>query len=423
MDILGSIKTALGISLGFLRNNPIILFIFIWLFGQLFFLFKENSSENMFSRHYFNMIITWIPISVIVIYLFNINPSLFDDKADSKQKTFSAMKIGGGIIAIILIMFGTWYLNAPHKSSSGETIDPIINTDVANQLMFFINIIGGAIALFGLVIFGRILKDVAYSVEGWLGVFLRIIFFIPCMLSDLFNYIVGEFSRSPFVVYVLLIIESLLILLYLYLPTILAKFIPTAGYKMLSEPMTLKNKIPIGSLSNLYTKTGAILVPNTYRKYTFSMWFYVVGMPTSQYPYNQNANIFSLTNADADATKGHPQIMYNGAKNMCVVNYDNEPPSTPVEFKIPLQKWVHFIIVYDSANIDIFINGELKKSIPRGRTVKLNADDIITVGQDNGLQGGICNIMHYARPLIKTEINTLYELNKDVDPPINYMEN
>jgi hypothetical protein len=217
MDILGSIKTVLGISLGFLRNNLIILLIFIWLFGQLFFLFKENSSENMFSRHYFNMIITWIPIAVIVIYLFNINPSLFDDKADPKQKTFSAMKIGGGIIAIILIMFGTWYLNAPHKSSSGETIDPIINADVANQLMFIFNIIGGAIALFGLVIFGRVLKDVAYSVEGWLGIALRIIFFIPCMLSDLFNYIVGEFSKSPFVVYVLLAIEGLLILLYLYL--------------------------------------------------------------------------------------------------------------------------------------------------------------------------------------------------------------
>jgi hypothetical protein len=150
------------------------------------------------------------------------------------------------------------------------------------------------------------------------------------------------------------------------------------------------------------------------------MWFYVVGMPTSQYPYNQNANIFSLTNADADSRKGHPQIMYNGAKNMCIVNYDNEPPSAPIEFKIPLQKWVHFVIVYDSANIDIFINGELKKSIPRGRTVKLNADDIVTVGQDNGLQGGICNIMHYARPLIKSEINTLYELNKNVDPPTNY---
>jgi hypothetical protein len=417
MDVLGSIKTVLGISLGFLRNNLIILLIFIWLFGQLFFLFKENSSENMFSKHYFNIIITWIPIAIIVFYLFNLNSSLFDDKGDSRQKTFSIMKIVGGIIAIVLIVVGTWYLNAPRKSPSGETIDPIINADVAKQLMFFINIIGGAIVLFGLVIFGRILKDVAYSVEGWLGVFLRIIFFIPCMLYDLFNYIVGEFARSPLVVYVLLAIEVLLILVYLYLPTLLAQFTPKAGHKLLSDPVTLKNKIPIISLGNLYKKHSLTLVPGTYRLYTISMWFYVVGMPTSQYPYNQNANIFSLTNSDA--SKGHPQIMYNGAKNMCVVNYDNEPPSAPVEFKIPLQKWVHFVIVYDSSNIDIFINGDLKKSIARGRTVKLNLDDTITVGQDNGLQGGICNIMHYARPLIKTEIITLYELNKDVDPPIN----
>ena len=167
-----------------------------------------------------------------------------------------------------------------------------------------------------------------------------------------------------------------------------------------------------------------LVVPGTYRLYTISMWFYVVGMPTSQYPYNQNANIFSLTNANAnaDTTKGHPQIMYNGANDMCVVNYDNKPPSAPVEFKIPLQKWVHFVMAYDSNNIDIFINGKLIKSIPRGRTVELNADDIITVGQDNGLQGGICNIMYYTRPLTKTDMTSLYELNKDVDPPINYIE-
>lgn len=424
MDLLESIKTALGIMLGFFRNNPILILIFVFLFGQLFFVFKEKSSESMFSKHYLNMIITAIPIMIIIMVMFNINTSLFDTNADSTEKAFSALKILGGVILIIGIIYGAWYINAPHKSPSGKTIDPIINDDIAKQIMFFINIIGVGILLFGLIIFGRTLRTVAYSVKGWFGIILRIIFFIPCMLSDLFNYIVGEFSRSPFVVYVLLAIEALLIIAYFYLPTLLAKFSSKSGYKLISTPVSLENKTHVISLANLYEKQGTQLRPGHKRLYSISMWFYINSMPTSQYPYNTDAIIFALADASiTDKPSGHPQIMYNGAKNKCVVIYDNKyeigmTPPPPAELKIPLQKWVHFAMVYDSRHIDMFVNGKLEKTVPRLWNVRISATDTITVGQENGLQGKICNVMHYGRPLMKKEIVSLYELNKDSDPPL-----
>ena len=180
------------------------------------------------------------------------------------------------------------------------------------------------------------------------------------------------------------------------------------------------------------------------------MWFYINSMPTSQYPYNTDAIIFALADAPVvttattaptsaapatttptattaavskkDTPNGHPQIMYNGAKNKCVViydnKYDNNIPSPPAELKIPLQKWVHFAMVYDSRHIDMFVNGKLEKTVPRLWNVRISDTDTITVGQENGLQGKICNVMHYGRPLMKKEIVSLYELNKDSDPPL-----
>ena len=43
--------------------------------------------------------------------------------------------------------------------------------------------------------------------------------------------------------------------------------------------------------------------------------------------------------------------------------------------------------------------------------------EVIVVGQNNGLSGGICNMVYFGRPLLKYEIETIYALNKGSDPP------
>lgn len=83
---------------------------------------------------------------------------------------------------------------------------------------------------------------------------------------------------------------------------------------------------------------------------------------------------------------------------------------------IKLQKWNNLIINYSSGTLDIFLNGELVKTI-NGVFSKRN-NGTITVGDDNGVDGGICNIIYFPSLLNINHIQTFYNLLKDKSPPI-----
>jgi hypothetical protein len=397
--LLVKIQEMLVTLLGIVKSYPIIIIAFSWIAALLFMSLKSKSPDALFSQEYFNFIIIGLPILYIIITGLRLGSALND-------KTQVAKLVGLAIL-FIGIIGGTWYLNAPRGNA-----EPILTSDIAEKIMFFLNVIGVAIVVFGLIIFARLLKDVAYSFEGWIGIIMRVIFFIPCMLSDLLSYIGGEFARSPFVVYVLIAIEALLIFAYFYLPKIISKLaIASGGENILNNPVSLGKRKSLKSIGNLYIKDGIKPDLGSYNKFSVSMWFYIKSMPSNTYPYNEDAIILNLEN--------HPKVVYNGSKNKCIVYLNN----TPHEFKIPLQKWVNLVVVFGSGNIDMFLDGQLIKTVNRDASINLAYTDTIVVGQDSGLQGKIANITYYQKAIPKLEIIRLYELNRNKDPPINYNNN
>jgi hypothetical protein len=310
------------------------------------------------------------------------------------------------IIGAIALIAGISYVVSNMKSAS--------DSDSIAAIMFFVNVIIGLMLLFGLILVGRAMRVVAYSLEGWIGVIARIVFFIPCMLSDLFNYTMGQFAKSPFVVYVLLAIEVALILAYIYFPKLLAQYAQKSVYKVMTEPALLKTETVVSSLENVLIKSGNPPIPSsgsTWNTCTLSMWIYLVGMPKNQYPYNEEARIFELTTS-------HPKLVYDGRTNVCRVYYENSGVSS-IEFKIALQKWAHFVIVYDKDNIDVFVNNKLVQSVPRTiNMVKTTVQDNFIIGQKDGLMGSVCNIVHSKQAVSKYQISYMYNLNKYSNPPI-----
>jgi len=250
-----------------------------------------------------------------------------------------------------------------------------------------------------------------YKIPGWNGFIVNLIFYIPCMVLSGLEYLNKDFKQAPFAVYVLLMIEVVLLLAYIYLPKI-TKIISNSvivkdGKTVISEPMLIKHKENLISYSLLNDTKPNDIVNN---KFSISMWVYVVPVPPTTYPYNSDATIFEYGNY-------HPRLIFNGSTNKFKSFVS---ASSSYEFDMPLQAWNHVVYNYTKSSVDLFVNGQLVSTVNHRNQSEegLSTDDIISIGQDDGLSGGVCNIVYYKTPLFQYEIQNIYNLNKNKDPPL-----
>jgi hypothetical protein len=72
---------------------------------------------------------------------------------------------------------------------------------------------------------------------------------------------------------------------------------------------------------------------------------------------------------------------------------------------VQLQKWNNLILNYSGGTLDIFYNGELSRSVEN--IVPYMTMDEISVGESNGLGGGICNLVYFKESLTSQQIKYL----------------
>ena len=373
-----------------LKDYGVIIAIAIYLIVLSTFITKDMN--ELYSKKYLYTMSILIPVLIGFGYL------IYSYSVISDRKEL------GRFAAITVLLFLVIYMYNYFKVS-----DTIISS-----ASFMSNIIVISIVIFAIIIFAKVFKDIAYSIEGMPGIIMRVLFFIPCMLADFFDFLMGQITASPFVVYVLIAIEILLILAYYYMPKLVQLYAEKEGYKILDKPEFLKNEKRLISYSELMAaeKISITSEPKIKNEYAFSMWFYLVRLPQNHSPYNKDANIFEFVNQ-------HPKITYNGKDNLCKVQISPVPADNRT-FKIAMQKWTHCVVSYSVNNVDIFVDGELIATAPRTINDQTEISDYVVVGQDAGMHGGICNIVHYNRSLLKMEIDQLYSINKDADPPTGF---
>ena len=66
--------------------------------------------------------------------------------------------------------------------------------------------------------------------------------------------------------------------------------------------------------------------------------------------------------------------------------------------------------------MDIFLNGELVKSSIE--VVPYYTLENLTIGENNGIKGGISNVVYFRRALTSQNIYYIYNSVKNRDPPI-----
>ena len=118
-------------------------------------------------------------------------------------------------------------------------------------------------------------------------------------------------------------------------------------------------------------------------------------------------------------TQVKPQIKYisssDGNDNFRII-YSNDKSD---EVSIRSQKWNNFVITYDGTKVDLFVNGNLERSEQLDAPIQYSPLDQVVVGDDNGIDGAICNVCFFAKPMTSFEIANSYNLLSSKNPPIN----
>ena len=178
---------------------------------------------------------------------------------------------------------------------------------------------------------------------------------------------------------------------------------------LLNDPVYLNNKKILTSFENV--KMENFDMEYNYN-YAISFWVFVRAQPPSfGEQYNKYTSILNYGEK--------PNILYNGSINKLKVVMNNGRNKKPVEHVIdnfPLQKWSNIVINYDSGILDIFMNKKLLASI-KGVVPYMNQDQI-TIGSDNGIGGGICNVVYYPSSISKDRIDMNYKILSNKNPPI-----
>jgi hypothetical protein len=391
----------------------------------LFFLY--NKDTQLFSNE------TFLSISsmafLVFVFALLIKVMFFTSTNITGGNSISNTNILMGAAAFMLISLLLYFI---HKHLSKLQI--LILSDIF--MLFFLLGLTVALAMI-FIIFNNSLK----LMTGWSGFLVYFIFYIPCLLITLIEYLKSEFRLTTNTVFILFILEILFILLYLYLPKLLNLYLNKGGiillkgnrfldkkYTLTTGTKLLVNDITADKLTNIGNKPSS---PE--HNFSISMWVYINIQPPSDSSYAKETNIFDYGNKRTNVTSQKPQIVYhydspNNKINKFKIYFTNETSVTNpnaknyYEFSMPEQKWNNIVINYTSNVVDLFINGNLERSFaysPNFSLPNYQLDDTIQIGSDDGLYGSICNIRYYHHPLSKSEIVNQYNLLVLKNPPVN----
>ena len=453
-------KTDTGVTSSFIsRFNP---FTVISVVGFIIFLILITSGILAFPGGFFNSdpaTITGIEILVILVcvfWLISLIVSLFSgyktDSASSAEEKSLFGNYGDVIRNSLLLFFGMTF--------SGLLIYWIVTgvqtlTSRSGILSFILNLI---IIIAVLAIVYQIIAGTAfYRNSPLLRLVINTVLYIPCILVSLVNNLVSLFgiakSYSPSIPYSLLPsfkdlklgsvapnenttvyfvylgIIVLAIIGYLFAPYVELQVTDQGGKLLINQPIYLNNLKYLASYNILNDVTNVDLTnemnPMNYNyNYGISFWVYLDSIkPNSMSTYTSILNFGNK-----------PNILYNSKDNklVFVVNKTNSDDINNVSQSdltasgnqivyendsFPLQKWNHIVINYNGGTLDIFINGILEKSVYG--VIPYKTMDILEVGSENGVQGGICNLNYFKDLLDAQQIYYLYNFFKNSTPPVH----
>ena len=243
----------------------------------------------------------------------------------------------------------------------------------------------------------KILKKINEILEKITNIYVNYI--KPTVTNE--KKLIKEDKFKPF--WNIFIVEFILITSYFAIPHLFKLIMSHDGIKLLERPIYLNNEqqFPEGD-DTLHTKFSDNNIHNYH--YSISAWFNLNPQPPNMSKKNNKyTNILNYGNK--------PKISFNIATNSLRIETEiknKELTEIYLSKHIPYQRWNNIVVNYDGGYMDVFLNGNLVSS--KSNIVPLMSYEKITIGEADGLEGGIKNVTFFNRILTKGEIKYSYDI-------------
>lgn len=441
----GAAKKYFGYSL--LLTIIIAVFAFLYIVILLTLPGKEGSNQANFLNN-FSSFGTYGTI-LFLVFLIVMSIMIFKDK----EKFFANKSKSAGVMILLLMICIMWTVLLGSNLFSNNTMTSNVSL-YKNSLLI----------LFGLVISGLIIFWISYNIEalssnssitsfilnillvaivlgliyktinvkapagnskknGFFNLILTTILYIPCLMSGGFDWIgklfVGEFNSTNAGSIMMLIIAICLFILYFYSPSVFNLISSQGGTQLVNKPVYTDTQYNLGSYESL---NGS---DNFNYQFAISCWVFLdAAGPNMNESYNKYTSLLNFGNK--------PNLLYNGKTNSFMITMQQKNLQDVTKNKLTdfdsegnriiyindnllLQKWNNFIINYNGGTMDIFLNGELVKSSIE--VVPYYTLDNLTIGENNGIKGGMCNVIYFRRALTSQNLYYIYNSVKNNTPP------
>ena len=344
----------------------------------------------------------------------NTFPEIFDNAPlNDKTSLFkrSLLALFGIVISGLLIFWLVYGI----QNLSGKT----------GTTSFILNI------LLVVIVLGLIYKTINTNLpegnskkNGFFSLIGNTLLYIPCLFSGLFDYIgkvtTGGVNSEATGSLLMLLVSLGLIVAYFKTPSLFNILNVQGGEQLVNKPVYTDSKYSLGSYQELNGSDKADY------QYAISSWIFVDAVPpNTSSSYSKFTSLLNFANK--------PNVLYNGTTNTLMITTDQKNLKEVTKNKLIdfddngnriiyknsnflLQKWNNIIINYNGGVLDIFLNGELVKSDIG--VVPYMTYDNLTIGEDDGIKGGICNVIYFKQALNSSNIFYLYNMVKDRSPPV-----
>ena len=260
-----------------------------------------------------------------------------------------------------------------------------------------------------LTVIYRNIKDASWfknlKNSNYLGMFVNVLFILPCLLLDGVVDIYDNTIDTKKYVYYILLAEILIIAIYFGIPYVIHYLSNHDSIKLLKNPTYTNELQVLGTYENLHE--GGKNEQLNYN-YSVSSWIFLHNQPASKEGFTSILNY-----------GGKPNIQYDFTTNIFKVTMKNGLNGEKIIYEtknIPLQRWNNIVVNYLGGTIDVFLNGKLVGTTTN--VVPYMEGDEITIGENSGGSGGICNVVYHHSPLSPYLIGQNYNIFKNLNPPL-----